>query len=335
MADYKNCTCIACRTEFTSDDDVVVCPECGTPYHRDCWNANGHCINTELHESGGSWENPSAEKKEQKTTCPNCGEENDAANRFCTECGGAMNAEKSGFGGFSDASDGDGPSGTWRNPFSDTNYKVQMDINPEERIEGERLLDVIDYVGKNEMYYLTRFVYFRESKKKIMPNLVCMFVPELYFAYRKMWLWMIVAIAATFLLSIPEMLLTLVTQSDMLLAMMQSQVGTSVGAMQILTENFGGLVKSLSAHTDTLYWINSICSYITLILHILTFLFGNYLYYRHVLKNVKKERESKRSLVDVQTRIRIAGGASWWFVALAIFIQFVLTGIFTYAVMLL
>ena len=36
MADYINEKCISCGKEFTKDDDVVVCPECGTPYHRGC-----------------------------------------------------------------------------------------------------------------------------------------------------------------------------------------------------------------------------------------------------------------------------------------------------------
>ena len=84
MADYRNCACIGCKNTFEPDDDIVVCPECGTPYHRDCWNAHGHCINTELHETGGSWQRPKTEaeiKAEAEANapvpCPNCGSKND------------------------------------------------------------------------------------------------------------------------------------------------------------------------------------------------------------------------------------------------------------------
>ena len=32
---YTGIPCAACGKKFTAEDDVVVCPECGTPHHRD------------------------------------------------------------------------------------------------------------------------------------------------------------------------------------------------------------------------------------------------------------------------------------------------------------
>ena len=37
--------CFVCGQVFTDNDDVVVCPDCGTPYHRACWQKNGACVN--------------------------------------------------------------------------------------------------------------------------------------------------------------------------------------------------------------------------------------------------------------------------------------------------
>lgn len=34
---YTGIPCAACGKKFTAEDDVVVCPECGTPYHRACY----------------------------------------------------------------------------------------------------------------------------------------------------------------------------------------------------------------------------------------------------------------------------------------------------------
>jgi len=48
--------CFVCGQVFTDNDDVVVCPDCGTPYHRACWQKNGACVNLPLHESGKSWQ---------------------------------------------------------------------------------------------------------------------------------------------------------------------------------------------------------------------------------------------------------------------------------------
>lgn len=35
--------CPICGSYLFSDDDIVYCPDCGAPHHRDCWNAVGHC----------------------------------------------------------------------------------------------------------------------------------------------------------------------------------------------------------------------------------------------------------------------------------------------------
>ena len=56
MADFTGAKCEYCKKIFTSTDDVVVCPDCGTPYHRECYIEAGECINYELHEKGGDWE---------------------------------------------------------------------------------------------------------------------------------------------------------------------------------------------------------------------------------------------------------------------------------------
>lgn len=52
MSLYENEICPVCKNKFCSGDDIVVCPECGTPHHRDCYNLAGKCVNTGLHKAG-------------------------------------------------------------------------------------------------------------------------------------------------------------------------------------------------------------------------------------------------------------------------------------------
>ncbi len=54
--DYKNEICNGCNQPFGPDDDIVVCPECGTPQHRSCWNKDGRCVNSHLHSEGFVWQ---------------------------------------------------------------------------------------------------------------------------------------------------------------------------------------------------------------------------------------------------------------------------------------
>jgi hypothetical protein len=49
-AKFAGKECAACCEVFSDTDDVVVCPECGTPHHRTCYSENGECVNTFQHE---------------------------------------------------------------------------------------------------------------------------------------------------------------------------------------------------------------------------------------------------------------------------------------------
>ena len=37
---YTGETCPVCNKVFQEDDDIVVCPDCGTPHHRKCYLKN-------------------------------------------------------------------------------------------------------------------------------------------------------------------------------------------------------------------------------------------------------------------------------------------------------
>ena len=50
MNKYTGNTCPVCHKKFTADDDIVVCPDCGTPYHRACWPKEG-CVHAAQHGS--------------------------------------------------------------------------------------------------------------------------------------------------------------------------------------------------------------------------------------------------------------------------------------------
>lgn len=46
---YVDEKCPICSEPFREQDDIVICPECGAPYHRDCYKEQGSCIHTEKH----------------------------------------------------------------------------------------------------------------------------------------------------------------------------------------------------------------------------------------------------------------------------------------------
>ena len=95
MLDYTGIKCPVCQVPFGKDDDIVVCPQCGAPYHRACYEKEGKCIFDDLHAQGKDWQppaapkvEPSAEIKDQE--CPVCGTLNGHSARFCSSCGASL-----------------------------------------------------------------------------------------------------------------------------------------------------------------------------------------------------------------------------------------------------
>ncbi len=96
---YKGNICDGCGKVFDENDDIVVCPDCATPQHRECYEKNNSCVNAHLHGENWNWEGqtensaPSIfnknneEKKEVETSpCPNCGHENLKGAKECEQC---------------------------------------------------------------------------------------------------------------------------------------------------------------------------------------------------------------------------------------------------------
>lgn len=94
MQTYTGLKCPVCRKTFTDSDDIVVCPVCGAPYHRSCYEEKGSCIFEDLHKDGKEWTPPPDEHVIIKPSpvnrmveCLKCGTPNDPNSRICTNCG--------------------------------------------------------------------------------------------------------------------------------------------------------------------------------------------------------------------------------------------------------
>ena len=102
MNNYLNSECPYCGKKFTENDDIVVCPDCGTPHHRGCYKEHGVCANNELH-GGFEWKSSSEprtpenkggnEQKFDSFACPNCGGMNPSGTKFCSNCGAPLSSE--------------------------------------------------------------------------------------------------------------------------------------------------------------------------------------------------------------------------------------------------
>lgn len=216
---YVNELCSGCGRKFTENDDIVTCPVCGTPQHRECWAENGKCVNEHLHEDGFEWKPRHSEKPkepqmpERRKTCLFCGEENPAEAENCENCGQPFNGKNSFFGDEEVKEENDY---SYKPPFK-VDYqepeKNQSDaVQPEsynapqspaqpsailqfpdngysqyeKTILGEDRKDFANYVRVSVPAYYKKFKKF-ENGKKFTFNFAAFIFGPLWFFFRKLY----------------------------------------------------------------------------------------------------------------------------------------------------
>ena len=311
MSNYNGTKCISCGEYFKDGDDVVVCPTCGTPYHRECYMKEGECINSALHESGQSWtadygnaadsagENDSSN---EPVRCIRCGAENPPNGLFCAKCGMPLSGNQSNERPFNNFA-GNGANGfnqQFANGFNTVAFDSESDI------DGVKLGDYAKYVDKNPVGFLANFIKFGTKRGKVSFNFGALLFPEFYFFYRKMNKIGILMLVLTTVLSIPGIIY-------------MGQKG--MNGITLLNTS----IDVESSNFDVMY---NLCYYIEWGVRFLCGLFGNYWYYikaKSDITNLHNELDGKTTPAQVGEMISSKGGTSWTAVVVAVTINFVLT----------
>lgn len=171
MAKYTGEICPACSRVFTDDDDVVVCPVCGAPHHRECWFKTGSCTFQDRHGSF-TWKPENVQNHKEdfnpKSTlgeiCPNCGANNPPDTLFCPTCGMPRNVN--------------GAEAQFNNP-----YVKFDDPFKDVTIDGVSSKDMAEFIQGSSYEYIRKF----SQKKHNGFNWAAFIFGPLWFLYRKMY----------------------------------------------------------------------------------------------------------------------------------------------------
>ncbi len=255
---YTGEKCVACGEVFTKEDDVVVCPECGSPHHRDCYKINNRCANIALHEAKEKWRRSDDTEKHEVSPAlvPPIADES-------AEETDSRSDERSGRSFGEDMSGG-------RSPEGDINAALSfIGFNPNEDMGGATVKEVSQFVGTNTLYYLPIFKRMKDFGTKISFNISCLIFPPLYFANRRMWGWAIVSAVFAVLLGLPDLIL-----------MMAEYLKDAEGYESVLSVIYDhqNTLQTLSTYTGLGSWNVSM----------IMCLFGNWLYYRYVMRSIRK-----------------------------------------------
>ncbi len=221
MTRYTGNHCPVCEQAFTDEDDIVVCPDCGTPYHRACWQKVGACMHKSEHAAGFEWQpevGPEADKAAHEATCPNCGTHNTPGAARCSHCGcplpEARPTRSPPRRGCRSAHLRPRPVRGEQQPHApgphidtytdgDNGGIYRREIGPEDTIDGIKAKDWAAYVGRSPMYYLMQFFRMSITKQKATVCLSAFLFGPAYLFYRKMWKEGLLTAILTIVLSIP------------------------------------------------------------------------------------------------------------------------------------
>ncbi len=297
---YTGEKCVLCGEVFSEKDDIVVCPECGSPHHRECYKKDNRCANIAMHDSGEKWTSSPAQSEEKPpfVVCPACHFPNRTSAETCTSCGHALREEtKSTQSGASD----DKQSGVFPDILTPEGLTKQfLGFDPEEDFGGATLREVTQFVGPNTLYYIPIFKRMKDLGSKISLNITCFIFPSLYFANRKMWLWTIIATLISAVLGMPAVLLIMAEQ-------------------KLFTQE---VIDLIYAHKSMINAAAEICGMFNWLVRLLFCLFGNWLYMRYTLRSLKKLRARSRGGIISPARLAAEGGVQPVNIVLAVMIAF-------------
>ncbi len=315
MANFIGERCISCREFFKEGDDIVVCPDCGTPYHRECYKEEGECINFSLHNKGETWKAERVVSFDysdgELIGCLRCGEKNPKAGLFCKKCGHPINgsAKDETFSSV-DSQRADFMGGSQNHTsgvsfFQDFTKKNDKSFGENAEIDKIRIREYKKYIGGNPIYFLAHFMKFAKTKSKVSFNLVAFLFPEYYYIYRKMYGFGILFLILQLLTLIPTVVV----------------LSSSMGYDNTLF-NFIGSLNLSEQVVNTFSAINDVVLYGY---KILASLFANYIYFNKVKKSINEINSTDTTTEEKEFIMEKKGGTSLPLMFVAIGINSVIT----------
>ena len=281
---YTGEKCVVCGEVFAEDSDIVVCPECGTPHHRSCWQKDNKCGNSPKHEYNYVWKAVKVHQEkineEKDIVCPVCRFHNAVNSKSCTNCGVYLNDEK-----VTEIKNEDSE----ENPVQ----SYYIGFNPEEDMDGVSLKELSDFVRTNTIYYIPLFKRIKLTGIKFSFNLMCFIFPPFYFANRRMWNWALLSSFLMALFLIPLAVSYTVSQNIQ-------------GQADLITLAFAEFIYKYNSFVTVLIRSFNIAD---LLLRIFFCIFGNWIYYRYSVRTIKKIKKTYKNK-SAEKVISITGGNS-------------------------
>lgn len=316
MSKYTGLECPVCKNTFKEDDDIVVCPECGAPYHRTCYQKEGHCIYEDKHGTDQAWqaeEHVHQEAGDKK--CPRCGTVNPSDSLFCSKCGQSLSYDSQAHGQAPTDSEQsytppNPPPGTGPN-VGPTGMPYPFDpmggVNPKDHIEGIEAGDMAKFVQANTPYYMGRFLNLSAFKRGRFHFAAFLFGGG-WFLYRKQYVLGIILTAFQIISSVAAGFL----QTYYTIPLMNELLPN----VNNVSKYYWGFIQSWDALaaksplTLFLVMLPTILILLQFVERILCGIFANKLYLKHCVKEINQIKVNTTTTQEYETQLKQRGGVS-------------------------
>lgn len=329
--DYKGIKCPVCEKPFAENDDIVVCPTCGAPYHRACYMEKGQCIFGELHEAGKAWAPPpppsapntASEIKDKE--CPNCGTLNAHSALFCSICNASLTGtpdthRNSGYTAQSSAPPEQNPGSFHYPPPPGGVYRgfggmpAAFDpmggVTPMEPLaENVTYGDASKLVRQNSGYYMHVFKYMNTYKRNKF-NFSAFLFSGGWLLYRKQYKPGIILTALVLALYIGSMLLSYFVVSPIMLEAVDA-AGISYSDISYFQLTDALTQYLMNRPTEYLVFCSPLLCYgLILVIMIVVGVRGNRMYMNHCIRTIQDIKRTCQNESDSEIAYTNRGGVN-------------------------
>ncbi len=308
---YLNHRCDHCGKKFTEDDDVVVCPICGTPQHRECYEENNRCIHEEKHSENYEWSAEENNNDGSVLICDRCGTENSADSFFCKHCSQPLTEfARRNRQHYSTVSDGepqndeDDEDGNeeFENLIKNSKIPFKFDFanltDKDEIADNVTLADAKQYVQKNTFFYSVIFRNLRMLNRSRFNFAACLFGGG-WFIYRKQYR---LGIVLTLIMGIClcGYILTMPTSVSIYNQIYSSGVSSDAEFYNVLMTDYADRMLYFIAPS-----VFKVIQYAVMFISGLT---ANRCYYNHVVRKVRQIKEQYHTKEEIAQHLQKSGG---------------------------
>ena len=315
--DFLEKQCPVCSQKFQKDDDIVVCPKCGAPYHRECYDKNGKCIFPDLHKSKQSWhevydksEDTPAEQDDENAfvVCRHCGEKNPKNAFICHKCGSLILQQPD-----PDETDNENDDDEIPNFIGNNSNPFMFIIDPmggvakNEDFNGVTGAEMARVVRANTPYYMPIFKKLKDKNTGKF-NFAAFFLTGGWYLYRKQYVMGAIISALYFSLSILEYMVTIWFSNDL-----WKEALSAVSSSGISHPDYNDVISwafsNNSSNELLLMMLPYILRTLTFILQLVCGFVANRSYYHHCIQKISAIKKSNSS-ENINAEISEKGGVN-------------------------